>query len=62
MNETSFPEEIVQEQNNKTNILYKCLDFSVYRIMFVMLTFMGFVSLVVLVNIIICIIVIYLKG
>lgn len=62
MEENTFPEEIIQEQQNKTDILYKYLDLSVYRILFAMFTFMGFVSLFVLANIIICMFVIFIKG
>lgn len=55
-------EEIIREQNNKTNILYRYLDSSVYRILFAMLTFMGFVTLFVLANVVVCFFVIFIKG
>ncbi|KAI5191504.1 hypothetical protein NEMIN01_1530 [Nematocida minor] len=62
MQQHNFPTEIIEEQNAKTNILYDLLDSSLHRILLIIFTFIGFVTLFVLANILICILVIYIKG
>ncbi|KAH9385969.1 uncharacterized protein NEMAJ01_0865 [Nematocida major] len=62
MSEVLLPPEILQEQQEKSNLLGNFLEISVNRIMLAVFSFMLFAALFVFANVLVCFVVIIIKG